>query len=275
MNRLINKKIFHKELGNGIITHAEDTDKGIFITVEFPITKVTKRFGFPIALGKALSSEDEELLTIAKEITKAKEEEKKVAEEKQKAEEEKKLIIQSENAVKNAEKIISSIDWNIAFNKNNCKIFKVHQGKTFTEEYKGKYVWAPASGIHHHEKMKEIHTGDIIFHYADGALVAIGEAVSDCMSYPQPTALYGHGWGHLGYRVNVRYQLLTAPFSLAPLKKDIINHKAGSYSSFDSNGDACQGYMYELEYDLAKLFKAGILSTAQSPGVVNALGRIK
>lgn len=264
-----------RNLGEGTIIKAEDTDKGIFITVEFPITKVTKRFGFPIALGKALSSEDEELLTIAKEITKAKEEEKKVAEEKQKAEEEKKLIVKSENAVKNAEKIINSIDWNIAFNKNNCKIFKVHQGKTFTEEYKGKYVWAPASGIHHHEKMKEIHTGDIIFHYADGALVAIGEAVSDCMSYPQPTALYGHGWGHWGYRVNVRYQLLTVPFSLAPLKKDIINHKAGSYSSFDSNGDACQGYLYDLEPDIARLIKTAILKTSQPTGVIGVLNRIK
>lgn len=274
MNRLINKKIFHKELGNGIITNAEDTDKGIFITVEFPITKVTKRFGFPIALGKALSSDDDELLTIAKEITKAKEEEKKVAEEKQKAEEEKKLIEKSENAVKNAEKIINSIDWNIAFNKTNCKIFKVHQGKTFAEEYKGKYVWAPASGIHHHEKMTEIHSGDIIFHYAEGALVAIGEAVSDCMSYPQPAALYGHGWGHLGYRVNVRYQLLTAPLSLALHKKYIISHKAGNYSSFDSNGDACQGYMYELEFDIAKYLASEILKKSQPAGVVSVLSRL-
>lgn len=274
MNRLINKTVNHRDLGEGIITKAEDADKGIFITVEFPTSGETKRFGFPIALGKILAP-DEELQAIADDIARAKKEALRKAEEEKMTREEKILREKSEQAVKQAEKIINDTDWETVFTQKNFRIFKVHQGKTFDAEYKGRYVWAPTSGIHHHEKMTEIHTGDIIFHYAEGAIVAIGEAFSDCISFPQPSALYGHGWGNLGYRVNVRYQMLSKRFSLESFKDYIVNHKASSYSSFDGKGDACQGYMYELEYDIAKFLKTEIMKTPQSAGVVNVLSRIK
>lgn len=273
MNRLINKKVNHRDQGEGIITKAEDTDKGIFISVEFPASGETKRFAFPIALGKILAP-DEELQAIADDIARAKKDALRKTEEERMAEEEKILREKSEQAVKQAEKIINETDWETIFTQKNFRIFKVHQGKTFDAEHKGRYVWAPSSGIHHHEKMTEIHTGDIIFHYADCALVAIGEALSDCISYPQPSALYGHGWGNLGYRVNVRYQMLSKRFSFESFKSYIINHKASSYSSFDSKGDACQGYMYFLEYDIARFIKAEIMKTPQSEGVIKVLNRI-
>lgn len=274
MNRLINKQVIHKNLGEGTIINAEDTDKGIFIAVEFPVANETKRFGFPVAIGKILSN-DEELLAIANDIENAKKEAQKRAEEERKVQEVQKLKEQSERAVKNANDIINKIDWDTEFTSDASRIFKVHQGKTFEEELKGGYIWAPESGFHHHERMTEIHTGDIIFHFVNGALVALSEAVSDCLRYPQPSELYGHGWGHLGYRVELRYQKLSAPYSLNPHKLDIVEKRAGTYSSFDKNAGACQGYLFDLEYDLAKLFKGGILATAQPTGVLNILSRIK
>lgn len=273
MNRFINKRVNHKDLGGGIITEAVDTEKGIFVTIEFTNTNETKRFGLPMALGKTLAP-NEELLSIVDDIAMAKEKSQEKTEAERKAAEEKRLIEKSKQAVKEAEEKMKDINWDAVFTRKNFRIFKVHQGKTFDAEYKGNYIWAPTSGIHHHEKMAEIHTGDIIFHYAEGALVAIGEAVSDCMSYPQPSALYGHGWGTVGYRVNVRYQLFSKRISLEPFKHYFITHKAGSYSSFDNNGNACQGYMYDLEFDIAKFLKVEILKTPQPYGVVNALSRI-
>ncbi len=273
MNRLINKTVNHRDLGEGIIIKAEESNIGIAITVEFTNSNETKRFGFPIALGKAIAADDE-LQAIADDIAKAKEEALKKIEEERIASEEKELIEKSRKAVRDAEEKMKNINWNTVFTRKNFRIFKVHQGKTFEAEYQGEYVWAPTSGYYHHEKMTEIHTGDIIFHYAEGALIAISEAVSDCMNYPQPYALFGNGWGNVGYRVNVRYQLLAKRIPLEHYRDYIANHKANSYSSFDINGGACQGYMFDLEFDIAKFLKAEILKTPQSAGVINVLNRI-
>ena len=47
--------------------------------------------------------------------------------------------------------------------------FFVFQNKTFDEEYRGGYLWAPQHGnsgrkVSHWEKMKEVRRGDIIIH---------------------------------------------------------------------------------------------------------------
>lgn len=276
MERLIGRKVCHKDLGEGLIKNAKDTDNGIIITVEFPTE--TKRYGFPVAIGKALSCDDMEVLAMADELIKAKEEACRREEEERKAAEGRSFKEKSDWVLAEATKIIRQVDKNTDFGEvgpGMFRIFKVHQGRTFQEEFMGGYVWAPESGIHHHERLTEIHPGDIIFHYANGALAAVGEAVSKCFECPQPAALYGHGWGTVGYRVEIRSHRLSAPYSLFPHKMDILARKHGRYSSFDNNADACQGYMYELEYDLAKIFKNGILSTRQPVGVKNVLNRIR
>lgn len=274
MERLIGKKVCHKDLGEGVIIKAEDTNNGIIITVEYPGLNKQAKYGFPAVLGKSIASDDE-LLSIAADIAIAKEETRKKAEVEKMAEEEIKEAEKRQSLIRTYEDIDKNTDWDKQFDSENFQIFKVHQGQTFQEEYRGRFVWAPASGIHHHEKMTDIHKGDIIFHYANGNLVAIGEAVSDCFHCLQPASITGHGWGRLGYCVRVRYQLLTAPFSLAPFRASIINNRAGRHSSFDRNGDACQGYMYDLELDLARLFKTGILATFQPAGVIAVLNRIR
>lgn len=275
MNRLIGKKVKDRNLGDGTII--EVNEKLRVISVSFPNIDTPKRYGFPIAIGKALSSEDPEVLSIAEEISKPRCEEpvKKIKTE-QLTEEEKKLKVLSDNAIMQANEDLQKINPDEDFSDNEkFSIFKVHQGKTFFHEYDGGYLWAPQSGIHHHERMKEVKKGDIIFHYANGALQAIGEALSDCISYPQPAALYGHGWGTVGYYVKVRYQQLAEPFSLVSYKTEIIAQRANRNSSFDCNGDTCQGYLYDLELILAKLFKTEILKTPQPAGVVSVLNRIK
>lgn len=246
MCRLIGKKVRNEQLGDGIITNAEDTKNGIIITVKFPTEE--KRYGFPTALGKALSSDDLELQRIAEEI--------------------------SEAALEEAKRIMAQIDRDVVFEANTGRVFKVHQGQTFQDEFMGGYLWAPADGLHHHERMNDLRPGDIVFHYAGGALVAVSEVLSACFMCPQPVALAGHGWGPVGYRVEVRYQLLDPSYSLAPHTPDIIANRAEHYSSFDHNGDACQGYLYELEHVLALLFKNGILATTPPPVVVRVLNRI-
>lgn len=273
MERLLGRKVHSDILGEGTIIDAAETTNGIIITVEYSEPKTTKRYGFPTVLGKSIDYDDD-LQHIADDIARAKEEALKKAEEERQVEDEAKLRQESDKILEQAKPIISGTARDGVFTSEKFNIYKVHQGKSYPLEFKGGYVWAPDDGIHYHERLKNIKPGDIIFHYADGNLVAIGEAVSGCFSYPNPYGLSISGWGHRGFRVEVRYQELQAPYSLTPHIPDIIKHRAPVYSSFDVNGKACLGYMYELEYTLAKLFKAGILALPQPAGVIRVLGRI-
>ena len=129
------------------------------------------------------------------------------------------------------------------------------------------------SSIFHHEKMIEIHKGDIIFHYSNG-IYAISEALCDTFKSKQPIELYGNGWDNEGYEVLARYELITPPLSLDPIKGVIVAKRSPKYSSFDSLGNANQGYLYELELDIAKLIAAEILKRKHSVRVESILKRL-
>lgn len=153
-------------------------------------------------------------------------------------------------------------------------IFKVHQNKTYASERRGGYLWAPASGKHHHERMKDIKVDDIIFHYSKQCIVAISEARSNCQSCMRPNELGGHGWQSNGYKVYATYNELYSPISLYSLNSQIRRLKSSYYSSFNTNGDGCQGYLFKLEYEIAKLIKEKILERNSSPEVKRILDRI-
>lgn len=186
-----------------------------------------------------------------------------------------KPLTAEEIASKNAElqQILEGIDNREEFTGTTNRIFIVHQGKTYLEEYTGCYIWAPTSGIHHHERMTEIHKGDIIVNYANGAVQAISEALCDWFYSPRPSELYGHGWDNTGYRVQLRYQKLSHPLKLDTIQDDIIDLRANIYSSFDSSSNACQGYLYELEIGIAKLIKDLIERNSHSDGLLKVLKR--
>ena len=272
MNRLIGKKVIYKNQIEGTIIKVQDTEKGVFISVEL-VNGETKTFAFPTAIGKSLSTNDDEITSISKDIESAKENARIQEEEKRKSEELKKKKRTSKFYQVSGDAIISEIDWERDFNDKTNRIFKVHQGQTFDEEHRGRYAWAPADGIYHHEMMTRIEPGDIVFHYADGAVVAISEAMAKCFKYPQPIELSGHGWGSIGYRVELKYHILDVPFSLKPYRVDIVKNRAAKYSSFKSDGEAVQGYMFELENELAILFANELLKIATTPSAVKTVLR--
>lgn len=250
----------------------------MIITISFP-EYGEKRFMYPDAFCKSIQSEDIHIQKEAEEAWLVKLEEKK-AEEAAKKENKKnrithKRLTADEIEAKNIElqQILENIDNNEVFAETTNRVFIVHQGKTFLEEYIGGYIWAPASGIHHHERMTEIHKGDIIVNYANGAIQAISEALCDWFYSPRPSELYGHGWDNAGYRVQLRYQKLTYPIKLDDIQEKIINLRANIYSSFDSAGNACQGYLYELETSIGKMIKDLIQQNVQSDGVLKILNR--
>ena len=167
----------------------------------------------------------------------------------------------------------AGVNSDVFFSSKASRIFIVHQGITYKSEYEGDYLWAPQSGKFHHEKMTEIHKGDIIFNYRNG-IYAISEALCDTFKSKQPRELYGNGWDIEGYGVFARYELITPPLSLDPIRGAIIAKRSGKYSSFDSNGNANQGYLYDLELDIAKLIAVAILKRKHSVKVESILKRL-
>lgn len=277
MKSITGTQIISAQYGIGTITTITHS---MVMTISFPEVG-EKRFMYPDAFCKSIQSEDTIIQEEAEEAWVVKLEKKKAEEAAQKEAENRKKhaprkpLTAEEIASKNAElqQILEGIDNREVFTESTNRIFIVHQGKTYLEEYTGGYIWAPASGIHHHERMTEIHKGDIIVNYANGAVQAISEALCDWFYSPRPSELYGHGWDNTGYRVQLRYQILSHPLKLDTIQDHIIDLRANIYSSFDSSGNACQGYLYELEIGIAKLIKELIQKMAHTDGLLNVLKR--
>lgn len=277
MVNITGTQIISNQYGLGTIISIND---GMVMTISFPEVG-EKRFMYPDAFCKSIQSEDvniqeeaEAAWLVKLEKKKAEEAAKKEAEKGKKRNPRKRLTPEEiESRKVELQRVLEGIDNNEQFTESTSRVFIVHQGKTFFEEYTGEYIWAPASGIHHHEKMTEIHKGDIIVNYANGAIQAISEALCDWFYSPRPSELYGYGWDNAGYRIQLRYQKLSNPIKLDAIQNDIINLRANMYSSFDSAGNACQGYLYELETSIGKLIKGLIQQKVQTNAVLKVLSR--
>lgn len=257
---LSGKQVSHNKYDNGIIQKGPflNSSGASQIVVEFASGEV-KTFNFPDAFDKGfLSTLDSGIISEIESVHRD--------EARRKQEE-------IDRKEKELAGIKAGVNRDVIFSSKPSRIFIVHQGLTDKSEYVGGYLWAPQSGIFHHEKMTEIHKGDIIFNYSNG-IYAISEALCDTFKSKQPSELYGNGWDNEGYEVLARYELITPPLSLDPIRNAIVAKRSGKYSSFDSNGNANQGYLYDLELDIAKLIAAEILKRKHSARVDSILNRL-
>ena len=105
--------------------------------------------------------------------------------------------------------------------------FYVFQGETYAEEYAGCYVWSPKLNKAGHKNagytmMTNVKKGDVIFHHANGKLMAISIAKTDCYDSQQPLALVkaktSVNWDNDGYRIDCNYYSLEIPFLITDCK---------------------------------------------------------
>src|SRR5436189_5244237 len=92
----------------------------------------------------------------------------------------------------------------------------VNQNQTFRHEIEGGYLWSPkrnANGARNpfYESMREVAPGDLIFSFVDTRIAAIGIAESYCSGSPKPEEFgdAGLNWEMIGWRVRVRFFVLT------------------------------------------------------------------
>lgn len=254
---LMNKKMRHSKFGTGTVT--EQNEKNI--TVQFAAK--TCKFQYPSAFEKFLVAEDE---MISRMIQK-KMDELKAADElkKKKIEDEKKLEIQKkiEIARQSAGYAEQEKGERLQRIPGQAFTFMVSQGGSFDEECKAQFIWAPkynkiGKSFHHWERLQDVRENDVIFHCSGGYILAISKAKGGCMDSERPCSnnLIGdEDWSHWeGRIVNCDYTVLKCPLKHGAFKDTIIQYCDGKYAPFNKMGTGNQGYLFELDKNLARFF---------------------
>jgi len=131
----------------------------------------------------------------------------------------------------------------------------VNQGRTYTEERDGEYVWASQEGgrlLQHHEDVARLRPGDRIIHYARQAIVALGTVTSPSVDVDGDVESASIPEKRRGYLAGVAYQELGRPVRLADLPADLRRLKPGP---FDQNGNVQQGYLFPVRPEVIEFVK--------------------
>ena len=151
-------------------------------------------------------------------------------------------------------------------NKTNSykSIFFCFQGKQFFNESRRQYIFTSTKPTPSHLRLEDVKEGDIIFHAADEGILAISIAAGSFFLSKRPIVdvLPGEDPNGVGRMVETRYTLLKTPIIHSYYKKEIIKlqgYAEGKGYPFNKNGTGNQGYLYNLNKDLAKFFMEKII----------------
>ena len=151
-------------------------------------------------------------------------------------------------------------------------IFWVFQGKEFLKELSQGYLWAPSKDAggktpFHWAMLKNVNKGDIIFHGIAQCTFAVGIAISE---YFESKIKDGKTEG---YQVNCKSFTIKNPLMTTNYTKKIIDYCSKyKYQPFDKNGKGRQGYLFDLNDQLAGIFARDICKN--NPELLNQIPEI-
>lgn len=96
--------------------------------------------------------------------------------------------------------------------------------------------------------MAEVKKGDIILHYANGALRYVSEVISPAVEAPKPASLENNNWQDIGRLVRAEYYPLKPIIQLNDFSKDLLNIDI-QQGPIDVNGNVKQGYLFRFNFD--------------------------
>lgn len=147
----------------------------------------------------------------------------------------------------------------------------VTQNKTFEEEIRGGYMWAPKAQKNGHSllaytNVSLVKPNDIIFSYAQSNIIAVGHALSAGYTSMKPHGgETGDLWQSEGWRVDVDYTMVPDPYKPISDFNEIRPLLPATHSPLvKSNGRGAQGmYLASISPELANLLlnKIGINPT--------------
>lgn len=132
--------------------------------------------------------------------------------------------------------------------KLTTRCWWVNQGTTYQQERDGGYLWAPKTGkggyaFAHWTNMSKLRPGDVVLHYANGSIRAVGDVQEPVVDAPRPAELDDEPQGNEGYLVRITYHELQPPVPLAEIPSDWRVPRGGP---FTQQGGVKQGYLYPL-----------------------------
>jgi len=135
----------------------------------------------------------------------------------------------------------------------------VNQNRTFQHEVPGGYLWSPkksrdGSINHFYETMREVAIGDLVFSYNDTKIMAIGAAVSPAYTCPKPEVFgtSGANWDDIGWRVDVRFRILSNQISPKLHMDLLLQFLPERYSPIRADGVGNQMYLAEISTSFAQ-----------------------
>ena len=131
----------------------------------------------------------------------------------------------------------------------------VNQGDSYKQERQGGYVWAPqrmrdGRTAGHHANVRRVSRGDIVIHYAKGAIRALGVAEEDGREGGRPAELQANRSETEGYFAPIQYWELEEPIELDELPIGLRDGVEGG--PFNVEGRVNQGYLFPLSEEVAE-----------------------
>jgi hypothetical protein len=127
----------------------------------------------------------------------------------------------------------------------------VNQSKTYQAERSAGILWAPQQTAAGHRRghwtaMTGVQSGDMVVHYARGAIRALGRVQGPATAADRPYGL-PEVWESPGWMVVVRYFDLAQPIGRdeLPMSWRLVEEP------FDRNGDVKQGYLFPVSEGFA------------------------
>lgn len=135
----------------------------------------------------------------------------------------------------------------------------VNQNQTDRHEIGGGYLWSPkrkSDGTVNpfYEFMREVAPGDLVFSFAHTRIGAFGVARSHAFEAPKPAEFgtAGRNWDEIGWRVEVEFHRLPAPFRPADRMELLRPLLPDRYAPLLPDGRGSQSiYLTELPRELA------------------------
>lgn len=151
-------------------------------------------------------------------------------------------------------------DLKIAYENPNKRCYFVFQGETFGEELRAGIIWAPKQNkdgqdFHYWKRLEELKKGDIIFHCRNGIIEAVS-VVSEKFTdgYFPNKLLSDDKYEMIGRLVKCDYFRSFRVCKIYDYREEIKRKNDFQYSPFNKNGLGNQGYLFQLNKDLADFF---------------------
>lgn len=136
--------------------------------------------------------------------------------------------------------------------------FFVFQNKSYKEERKGGFLWAPQKNqngqrVSHWSEMENVKKGDIIFNSYDTEMLSVIVAKEDSMVHEKPEDLDNiELWEKEGWIVFGDYFDLNVPIHYRNHMDNILGLQGEKYAPFNKIGRGNTGYLFRVTPQLAE-----------------------